>query len=257
MALTGVQQRPWGRRAETMANYHIVSCHVLWREFCYFAALSPHTYNFTFLERGLHDTPDRLRQELQAAIDNVAADCEAVLLGYGLCCNGIAGIVARERKLVVVRAHDCITFLLGSKERYREYFDSHPGTYWYSPGWIETNSQPGQKRYEQTLREYTEKYGEDNAQYLMEMQQGWLKEYANAAYVDLGFGDTSGYKEYTRKCARWLNWNYDELKGDARLIVDLLAGDWDEERFLVVDPGARIAATHDERIVRAEGHKGT
>ncbi len=232
-----------------MARYFVISCHVLWREFCHLASLSHNTFDFRFLEQGLHNTPDTLREELQRAIDAVDQGWEAILLGYGLCSNGIAGIVARDTKLVVIRSHDCITFLLGSKERYREYFDSHPGTYWYSPGWIDGGSQPGKERYEGTLQSYIEKYGEDNAQYLMEMEQGWFKKYSNAAYVDLGFGNTQRHKEYTRQCADWLGWRYDELAGNNELMTNFLEGQWNAEDFLIVEPGHKVIAVYDERII--------
>jgi len=232
-------------------QYEIIACHVLWREVCHFAAEAPVVLHPTFLKQGLHCTPDTLREELQAAIDAVPEDRDAVLLGYGLCSNGIAGIVARDVPLVVPRAHDCITLLLGSKERYRQYFDEHRGTYWYSPGWIDTDSMPGKERYEDTLAGYVEKYGEDNGTYLMEMEQAWFREYSNAAYVDLGFVEAEPYKEYTRRCAAWLDWDYDELTGDPRLFVDMLAGNWAEEDFLIVQPGERIAASFDDMILKA------
>ena len=232
-----------------IARYHVIACHVLWRELCHFASLSRNVFTFHFLKQGLHCTPEILRKELQDAIDAVEDGCSAILIGYGLCSNGIEGIVARNTKLVVARGHDCITYLLGCKERYKEYFDSHPGTYWYSPGWIETGSQPGKERYERTLQSYIEKYGRDNAEYLMEMEQGWFKEYSNAAYIDLGFGDSGEYKEYTRQCAKWLEWNYDELAGDPRLISDFLGGNWDSDRFLIAEAGQTIVASHDDTII--------
>ena len=235
-----------------MARYKIIACHVLWRELCHFAAQSRNVFDFQFLQQGLHCTPDLLRTELQAAIDAVDGEVAAVLIGYGLCSNGVVGIRARGTRLVVARGHDCITHLLGSKERYRQYFDAHPGTYWYSPGWIDTSTQPGRERYEQTYQTYVEKYGEDNAQYLMEAEQGWFKEYSNAAYVDLGFGANEHYKQYTRDCARWLGWNYDELQGDPRLLQRFVAGEWNKEDFLIVEPGQRIVPSHDERIIKAE-----
>ena len=234
-----------------MVKHTIISCHVLWREFCHFASLSENSFDIIFLEQGLHTTPDRLRKELQAAIDRVDNGCEAILLGYGLCSNGIEGIVARDTRLVFLRGHDCITFLLGSKERYREYFDGHPGTYWYSPGWIETGSQPGEERYETTLRSYTDKYGQDNAEYLMQMEQGWFTLYSNAAYVDLGFWNADVYREYTQRCADWLGWNYDDLSGDPELMARFVEGDWNVEDFLIVEPGHRVVATHNERIIDA------
>ncbi len=235
-----------------MARYHLIACQVLWRELCYHAALARNFYTFDFLEQGLHNTPELLRDRLQAAVDEWDEPaCDAVLLGYGLCSNGLAGIRAGRHRLVIPRAHDCITFFLGSKERYREYFDSHPGTYWYTPGWIECSVQPGKERYDLLMRQYVEKYGEDNARYLMEMEQGWLREYNNAAYVDLGFGNNDRHKEYTRECAAWLGWKSDELTGDARLVIDFLNGPWDPERFLVVEPGQVIAASHDAYVIKA------
>ena len=48
-------------------RYHIIACHVLWRELCHFAALSRAVCTFEFLEQGLHNTPDVLRAEVQKA----------------------------------------------------------------------------------------------------------------------------------------------------------------------------------------------
>ncbi|MDQ1256254.1 MAG: hypothetical protein QG656_850, partial [Candidatus Hydrogenedentes bacterium] len=223
------------------------------RELCYYAALSPHRFQFVFLKQGLHNNPNELRQRVQEAIDAVdPAECDAILLGYGLCSNGLAGVVARSTRLVVMRGHDCITFLLGSKERYRTYFDAHPGTYWYSPGWIETTTQPGQERYEAALRHYIEIYGEENAAYLMEATENWIHEYNNAAYVDLGFGDSEAHKAFTRECAEWLDWQCDFLEGDPGLVRRYVSGDWNPEDFLVVEPGERIVASYDERVIATE-----
>ena len=232
-------------------RYHVVACHVLWRELCHFAAVSPAVCTFEFLEQGLHNTPDVLRAELQKAVDRADGKSDAILIGYGLCSNGIEGVVARNTPLVVVRAHDCITFLLGSKERYREYFDAHPGTYWYSPGWIETSRMPGRERLDLIRAEYAAKYGEDNADYLVEMEQGWMKNYHNAAYVDLGFGQTHPYRAFTRTCADYLGWSCDMVGGDPRLVQSLLDGSWHDDAFIVVRPGETIVATHDDAIVAA------
>lgn len=230
----------------------VINCHVMWRELCHFASLSNNIHNIKFLKQGLHNTPDLLRKELQESIDEVDGEYPLILIGYGLCSNGIEGIRAQKSKLVIMRGHDCITFFLGSKERYREYFDSHPGTYWYTPGWIETSMQPGKDRYEETFKQYVEKYGEDNAEYLMEMEQGWFKEYNNAAYVDQCFFNCAKYKEYTQECANWLGWNYDEITGSTDLIKDFLDGNWDKDRFLIVEPGKVVVASNDENIIKAK-----
>lgn len=235
---------------EKTKRFCIISCHVLWRELSYFASLSGNIFNIVFLRQGLHCTPDLLRKELQESIDKVDGEgYDAILVGYGLCSNGVSGIKAGKTRLVLMKGHDCITFLLGSKEKYKQYFDNHPGTYWYSPGWIDTGTQPGKDRYEAVYKEYLERYGEDNAEYLMEMDQGWYREYSNAAYVDLGFMDSAEYRKYTKECAEWLKWNYDEIQGDSSLIKKFLDGDWDSEAFLVAEPGQEIKASNDETIM--------
>jgi len=232
-----------------MKKFYLISCHVLWRELCHFASISKNTFSFYFLKQGLHNTPDILRKQVQDAIDAVDGEYDAILIGYGLCSNGLVDIQARDKNLVIMRGHDCITFLLGSKKRYQRYFDQNPGTYWYSPGWIDTTLMPSKKRLNQIHNEYKQKYGEENAEYLMQIEQRWIYDYSNAAYVDLGFYDTEDYKEYSKKCAEELSWNYNELSGDPQLIIDFLEGNWNSEEFLIVQPGEKVVASHDERII--------
>ena len=226
------------------------------REAYYCAARSKNVVDVVLMEQGLHDEPERLRAEVRKALENTCdiqgRPYDASLLGYGLCSNGIVGLSA-EIPIVVPRGHDCITLLLGSKDKYREYFDSHRGVYWYSPGWIESDKLPGKERYEQLLEEYKEKYGDDNAQYLMEVEQSWIKEYNWATYIDWGLTDSSEYKNYTKRCAEFLHWQYDELKGSPDLMQRLIDGDWNEGEFLVVQPGQKIGEDlTNDGIIKAE-----
>lgn len=234
-----------------MAHYKIIACQIFERELSFFCPRSKNTFDIQYLDQELHNTPEKLREDLQVAIDAVEGTYDAILLAYGLCSNGVEGLVAHKYPLVIVRGHDCITFFLGSKERYKDYFDKHPGTYWYTPGWIDTDSQPGKDRYDRLLKHYVEKYGEDNGKFLMDMEQGWFNEYSNAAYTDLGTEDNQTHKAYTKACAEWLNWNYDELEGDSSLVKDFLEGNWDDDRYLVVKVGQKIAASHDETVLKA------
>lgn len=205
----------------------------------------------TLLPQGLHNEPDRLREELQGAIDEAEGrdGVGTVVLVYGLCSRGTEGVRTRRCRLVIPRAHDCITLLLGSKERYAAYVAEHPGTYWYSPGWNKHHVPPGPERYATVRAAYAERYGEDNADYLMEMEQGWFREYDRATYVHLSIGATDEDRSETRRCADWLKWAYDEVAGDAGLMRALLCGDWDEDRFMVLDPGETFAMSVDDRVI--------
>jgi len=234
----------------------VLACRALWREVCFLGATCPNRLDIQFLKRGLHDQPDLLRRTLGEEIGKADGDgYDAMVLVYGLCGRGVEGLEAGRTRLVIPRAHDCITLLLGSKERYQQYFREHPGTYWYTPSWIETNTQPSKERCEATLRAYAEKYGEENARYLIETLEGWTTRYSRATYVDWGIADNDRYKRFTRECAQSLGWEYDEVVGNAALLQDLLEARWDEDRFAVVEPGEVLCGTNDERVLAAQPHK--
>jgi len=234
----------------------LIACKVLQREAYFCAARTKNVVDVVLMPQGLHNEPDKLRSEVRKALERTHdiqdRPYDATLLGYGLCSNGVVGLSAGI-PIVIPRAHDCITVLLGSKERYQEYFDSHRGVYWYSPGWIESGRQPSRERYEKLLEEYRQKYGEDNAQYLLEVEQTWMKEYQWATYVDWGLSESQDYKAFTRECAEFLGWKTEELTGDPGLMQRFVDGLWNEEDFLVVPPGQRIAEDVTNRgIIKAQ-----
>lgn len=234
----------------------VITCSVLEDEIAHLGGPMPHIVAVERLEQGLHNEPALLRVRLQEAVDRIerTTDAAAIVLGYGLCSRGIEGVTAARCRLIAARAHDCITLLLGSRDRYAEYVGANPGTYWYSPGWNRHHVPPGRDRYEQYYSQYAEKYGPDNAEYLMEAEQGWFSVYDRATYVHLTadgvpIGPVDSDKAFTRRCADWLGWEYDELVGDAALLRDLLAGDWDPERFCIVEPGRTFRMTTDGRVI--------
>jgi len=242
-------------------NLKIIACRVMSRELSLLSATHPNIIDITYLRQGYHNTPDLLRQNVQTEIDLIESgddphtiDTEltpinAILLGYGLCSNGIIGVKSDKYTLVVPRGHDCITMLLGSKERYKEYFDSHRGVYWYTKGWIENSLMPSEERYTTVYNQYVESYGEDNAEYLMEMDQGWYREYEWATFINWPQFDNAADIQHSKDCAEYLKWNFDMIQGDNSLLKAFLSGEWDEERFLVVPPGHEIIPTYDERII--------
>jgi len=225
-------------------RFKFIICKVLQKEAYFCVARTSNIVDIVLMAQGLHEEPDKLRSEVQKEL-NCTTDVQgrtydAALLGYGLCSNGIVGL-SSEIPIIVPRGHDCITLLLGSKEKYREYFDSHRGIYWYSPGWIDHNEQPSEERYKKMLELYREKYGNDNAEYLMETEQGWFKEYSWATFVDWDLPGSEDYKNYTKRCAEYLDWNFDELKGDSSLMQRFVDGKWDDSEFLTVPPNKKIA----------------
>lgn len=242
-------------------KFHAVVCQVIARECMHAIAHSPHIISLSVLPSGLHRTPDELRTNLQSEIDKASGvGNDYILLGYGLCSRGSAELVARDTPLVIPRMHDCITFLFGSSERYQQEFGAHPGTYYFSSGWIEhmdaTADQGGfaslkERDYEERFREYAEKYGEDNAAYLIEQESQWFAHYSRAAFIETPLGDVESYRRFTKDIAATRGWSYEEISGDMGLSGKLFCGEWDEGQFLVVKPGQRTGETINNGIISA------
>jgi hypothetical protein len=242
--------------AQPLPRVAVISCRVLDAEILHHGRALPNLVHIEWMEQGLHNEPDKLRVELQKTIDRVERDhpeAEVIVLGYGLCSRGTEGVKTSRCKLVIARAHDCITHLLGSKERYADYVKQNPGTYWYSPGWNKHHIPPGKERHDKLRKEYVEKYGDDNADYLMESEQHWFKTYTNAAFVHLGAGEIDKEHAYTKRCADWLGWQCDCQVGDPSLLIAMLAGPWDNDRFLTLNPGQTFRMVPTDRIIEAVG----
>ncbi len=240
----------------------VVACEVVAREIYHAAAHAGPAVDVKLLTQGLHDRgAERMRAAVQQEID--AADPEgydAVVLGYGLCSNGTVGIVARKTPVVIPRAHDCITLLMGSRERYAAEFESHPGTYYHSSGWSERDdenigpAEPGIMEamgLSGTYEEYAELYGEDNAKFLMEQIRGGLKHYDRLLFIEMGLGGEEAAKKEARERAAHEGWRFEVMKGDMSLIERLLSGDWDDD-FVVLEPGQTLASSHDDLVMRCE-----
>jgi len=230
----------------------VVYCAVLEDEIEAFAKDNPRLIRLEKMPQGLHNEPDKLRSRLQSVVDRIEADCpevSVIVAGYGLCSRGTEGVVTKRCRFVIPRAHDCITLLLGSKERYAEYVKNHPGTYWYSPGWNRHHIPPGKERYDTLRAQYVERFGEEDADYLMEEEQHWFSTYDRATFVDLKVLPSDHDQTFTQNCAKWLGWNYDRQVGDPGLIQSLLTGDWTPDRFVVLEPGQEFRMTIDERVI--------
>ena len=245
----------------------LIACKAVARELGYLCAKSPNNVDITYIRQNLHNQPDLLRKVLQDEIDliesgedyrtnetdshspYVRGGFDAVMLGYGLCSNAVAGLRSSKYKLVVPRAHDCITFLLGSKENYAKYFNDMPGTYWYTMSWLECGTASGDNNPEAEAQHYRDKgYDEDDIAYLMEESRSWIRNYNTAAYIKMPFYDKAEYQEHTKQIAASYGWEYKLINGDMALMEDFVDGKWDD-RFLIIPPGNKITASYDNKII--------
>jgi hypothetical protein len=244
-------------------KYTLIGCEVLLREICAAVARSPHQIDVQFLPKGLHDLGGLAMQaRLQESVDAVdSAQYDAVLLGYALCGNGILGLVARTLPLVIPRAHDCIALLLGGRQRYQDYFDTHSGVYFRSTGWIERGGSLEQASNPVVLKkvgvsyhlqELIEKYGEENGRYLYEQFTQYQRHYRQLTYIETGLEADGHFETMAQEEATRRGWSFEKLRGDLGLFEQLVSGEWKEQDFLVVPKGYRVTATYGEDIIQAE-----
>lgn len=192
----------------------------------------------TFMDYGLHRVPANLTWSVQEVIDSIEQP-SLVVLGYGLCGNGLDGIKAGKHTLLIPRADDCIAILLGSYKKYIQEFEAHPGTYYLTKGWLESGSNPLQE-----YEEYKEKYGQESAEWIMDQQ---YQHYERLVLVAHSQEDLEKYRpeaqEVARYCERW-GMRYEEILGSdifVRRLIEIAAalGKADED-FVLIPPGGEI-----------------
>ncbi len=246
----------------------IIACEIAVRELYHVAARSLHLVDLEFLTQGYHDTPAKGQAEIQKRIDAVPAGrYDAILLGYGLCSNILVGLTTPHTRLVIPRAHDCITLFLGSKECYQQCFTERPGTYYFTSGWLECAKRRGDKgsmwtgasvpasaslNFKGAYDQWVQKYGEEQAKYLMEEMSRWSNAYTHGTLIDFDFLKHLKIQAQVRQICSDKGWEYGEIKGDLRLFEELVEGDWPEADFLIVQPGQKVVASFDEKVIGTE-----
>ncbi len=214
MSETNVQN---GRRV-------VIACRVMEPELNRVLAEGGEGAEIIYLDQALHRTPAKLISQLQEKIDQVARRASRIVLGYGLCSNGVVGVTARQQGLLIPRCHDCIALFLGSPSRYQEVFREKPGTYYLTPGWIAEKKDPLG-----VLEEYVPKYGRETAQWVIEEE---LKHYTHISLIDTGVEEMEPLRERAMENATVLKKQYAEISGSLDYFRELLHGPYPDEKFL-------------------------
>jgi len=240
-----------------------IICEVLTREIESLIPGSPHEVDVEILTMGLHDLGVSMRPHVQQRIDSADEfGYDAIVLGYALCGKGCEGLRAAKTRLVIPRAHDCLGLLMGSRHRFLEYFENHPGVYYRSPGWIQFQK-PGQRLEQATLSkrniigerrsldELIEQYGEDNGSFLFEQFTSYRRKYSGLTYISTGVAEEEPLVRQARTEAEQEGWAFEAVGGSLDLLRRLLNGEWDTNDFLIVPPGAAVSATLGDGIFEA------
>ena len=248
-----------------------ICCDVFTRIACDLVAKSPHIIDIEFVPMLTHNEPEKLRSILKGVIDKSVNGSgrgyDAVLLGYGLCGNSVTGLSCPV-PMIIPRAHDCCTLFMGGKEKFLAAFGGILSARWCSTGYYERchlvnqNRRAGMEESEveqlalyKTSAEYmgyVDQYGEENAEYIWETMHPDI-ETDEAVYIKLDGYEHSGAQENYAAEIKNAGKELKTVEGDVSLLKALIDGEWDEDRFLVVPPGKRIAGVYDMQYVMTAG----
>ncbi len=178
-----------------------------------------------WVQSGLHNSPQKLREALQGILDEHTGT-GTVLLAMGFCGNSVEGLHTGDFTLVIPRVDDCITFLLGSQENRRK--SGGKGTYFLTDGWLKGERNIWQE-YQYTLN----KYGEEVGKQIFQMM---LEHYQTLALLDTGSCPLEQTEQQCRKIAEALELKYKRIPASLNFLVRLLRGNWDSEHFLIIPP---------------------
>jgi hypothetical protein len=242
---------------------HVIACPVFQRELELLAANARSSVTLRHLEMGLHEgAAENLRAALQNAIDAVpASQCDVIAVGYGLCNRGVIGLQARATPVVIPRAHDCIGILLGGNGCYLAQLEAQPGTYFQSAGWLENSPTHDEIRRQNftfgpdsnlTREKLVAKYGEENADYLLEQFQNFTQHYERLAFIDTPVPEAKKWEAAARELAQKRGWKFEKLPGDLGWLKRMLDADWNESEFLKLNPGERVGLRSDALLIGAE-----
>ena len=182
-----------------------------------------------WLESGLHNWPEKLRDRIQELLDQCLG-YDTVLLAMSFCGNSVVGLHTHNFQLIIPRSDDCITLLLGSLAQRQK----AKATYFLTEGWLKGEMNLW-KEYQSCLAKYGEKRGK-------RIFSALLAHYENLALVDTGCFDRDLLEKQVQEIAAVLGLEYVCLEGTLDHLKQLLTGPWTSDRFVLVEPRSQVTS---------------
>ncbi|SDE47798.1 DUF1638 domain-containing protein [Sporomusa acidovorans] len=169
-----------------------------------------------FLDFSFHADPLQLHRKLQSRI-NACQHYDQIILTYGRCAHAVAGLASPRVPLILPKAHDCISLLLGSDVRRQALNAVHPSVYYFSQGWLQYGRDPYTE-----YCEYRKRYGEKDAAYLIRSLYG---NYQEAMFIQtVGEGaKLEKYRQRVSLIANFFGWKVREVTGDLTLLKAVIS----------------------------------
>lgn len=207
-----------------MSKYVIMACGSLAAYVAAAQAKMGTNYPVVYLDKALHADPPAMRRSILAELAALPEEYDTVLVAMGFC-GGSWQDVASDRRIVRPRVDDCVSLLLHT--------ESAAGYNLKQPGHLYMKDpDPHDFDMEKAFCGYTKDMPPETR---AQVKAAWQANYDVVAVVDTGLNrcDRPEYKAWAEKNAAWIDGRVEQLKGSNYLIEKLVAGDWDEDLFIV------------------------
>ena len=185
-----------------------------------------------WVERGLHSTPEKLNRILQHYIDALQ-DQDEILLTFGLCGNGTAGLVSKHTQLRLPRFDDCINQLLCKQPRTKRK-QTETDTIYLTRGWT-LDKEAILQQYKILSRQYEPGMRD---MILQTMYNG----YHTLSVINTGCFPLTPVEKYADQAAACLNFTRTTVSGNISVLEHLIC-DMEDANILTLAPGEPITAS--------------
>lgn len=211
-------------------NAVIIACRTLERELLCAIERIKCPYPVRWIESGLHNVPKKLNLRLQEVLDS-CGEFDTVLLAMGFCGNSLIGLKTGSFRLVIPKADDCISLVLGQEQR-----RALNATYFLTDGWLK-----GERNiwveYQNCMSRYGQKQGR-------EIFDAMFAHYRFLALVDTGAYDPSPAAAQAMDISRQLGLEFRSISGSLEDLENLLLGNWFSDTHLIIPPGDTVRLEH-------------
>lgn len=209
----------------------IIACSMLENEIKYAYENTGCTLPIIWIDRGLHNFPEKLRLKLQETIDQLQElgqpeEPAELLLAFGLCGNATAGLTSTNARLILPKFDDCIHMLLCDGHRSCRGL-TQAGTIYLTDGWIHDEEGILQQH-----NKLLEDYDEETRDAIFEMMYA---HYDSITLIDTGCTSLEAATTYAKKACELMDFALKTTKGHTLILEKLLKGEWDEN-FIILEP---------------------
>ena len=199
-------------------NTLVIACGMLQREVEWVMAAHGLTYPVIWIEKGLHEYPERLKIELEKKVSEYDFK-EYIMIIYGMCGYAVIGLQSEQAALIVPKFDDCIRMLMCCNQG--ECISTCADRFYFTQAWADSD-----KFIFNEFDQYIEDYGEEDGRAVAEMM---IAGYTGVDIIENGTYDSKALCEAIAPRAEAYNLDCRCVTGTLRVIEKVLLGGWDEE----------------------------